>query len=623
MADLTENHGVSAFVSPQSWWFLKRYTGYRKWLLTRQAVKALYRLGEGAFESPQAGGELVGLSIIQNSEPERGAEMLLADASSGKEPSEKAAMLLGVDGLFVKYGDILKSGDLAYRAAVGGGGKIGDVASVLQGLVTGDSAQYFGKFWERPRNGHAWEFLQSTSSKTTYYGGLTDVILWEREQGRLAALAESVKGINHSAQNWRKGKPNWGKPGVVVSQMGNFPATLYLGDRYDHNCCAIVPSDDSEVVPLWLFCSSEVFANSVKALNQNRKIEVGTVLNTDYDRAHWHKAAAERYPHGLRKPSSSDPTQWLFDGQPGGSDRPLQVAVARLLGYQWPRQTGSRFPDCPVLGADSLEKIQDGDGVVCIPAVRGERPVHERLLKVLQTVWVDKWDDAILASLLSDGGSSNLDDWLRNGFFEQHCKLFHHRPFIWHIWDGRKRDGFHALVNSHKLAAGDGKGRRLLESLTYSYLGDWKTRQQDGVKRGEGGAEDRLAAALELQKQLVAILEGEPPFDLFVRWKPIEGQAIGWEPDINDGVRLNIRPFMARDLSGGKKDAGILRAKPNIHWKKDRGKELVRERVQYPWFWKNGKFTGERVNDAHFRLAEKRADREAARADGENSGSAK
>ena len=607
MANLTEKHGVVAFVSPQSWWFLKRYTGYRQWLLTRQAVKALYRLGERAFESPQAGGELVGLSIIQNSEPEHGAEMLLSDASSGKEPSEKATMLLIVDGLFVKYDDILKSEDLAYRVPVGGGGKIGDVASVLQGLVTGDSAQYFGKFWERPGNSDAWEFLQSTSSKTTYYGGLTDVILWEEGKGRLAALAESVKGINHSAQNWRKGKPNWGKPGVVVSQMGNFPATLYLGDRYDHNCCAIVPNDNSDVIPLWLFCSSEAFANSVKTLNQNRKIEVGTVLNTDYDRAYWHKAAAERYPHGLPKPCSSDPTQWLFNGHPAGADLPLHVTLARLLGYQWPRQTGSSFADCPPLGPDGLEGLADDDGIVCIPAVRGERPAHERLLQMLQAACGGDWNNDILAKLLADARSATLDNWVRNGFFEQHCKLFHHRPFIWHIWDGRKGDGFHALVNYHKLTETDGKGRRLLESLTYSYLGDWINRQHDGVKRGESGAEDRLAAALELQMRLAAILKGEPPFDLFVRWKPLEDQPIGWQPDINDGARFNIRPFMAQDIPGGKKGAGILRAKPNVHWKKDRGKELVREQSQYPWFWRSGKFTGERINDLHFTVAEKRA----------------
>ncbi len=86
--------------------------------------------------------------------------------------------------------------------------------------------------------------------------------------------------------------------------------------------------------------------------------------------------------------------------------------------------------------------------------------------------------------------------------------LFHHRLFVWHIWDGRKHDGFHALVNYHKLAAGGDKGRRLIESLTYSYLGDWITRQRDGVQRGEGGADDRLAATLELQRRLAAILEG-------------------------------------------------------------------------------------------------------------------
>ena len=163
--------------------------------------------------------------------------------------------------------------------------------------------------------------------------------------------------------------------------------------------------------------------------------------------------------------------------------------------------------------------------------------------------------------------------------------LFHHRPFVWHVWDGRRRDGFHALVSYHKLAAGDGRGRRLLESLTYSYLGDWIARRRDAVQRGEVGADGRLAAALELKSRLEAILEGEPPFDIFVRWKSIHEQPIGWEPDINDGVRLNIRPFMVEDIPGGKKGAGILRAKPKISWKKDRGKEVLKpiKRSKLPW----------------------------------------
>jgi predicted RNase H-like HicB family nuclease len=39
-------------------------------------------------------------------------------------------------------------------------------------------------------------------------------------------------------------------------------------------------------------------------------------------------------------------------------------------------------------------------------------------------------------------------------------------------------------------------------------------------------------------------------------------QPIGWNPDLNDGVRMNIRPFV---------QAGILRKNPNIKWTKDRG----------------------------------------------------
>ena len=65
-------------------------------------------------------------------------------------------------------------------------------------------------------------------------------------------------------------------------------------------------------------------------------------------------------------------------------------------------------------------------------------------------------------------------------------------------------------------------------------------------------------------------------------------QAIGWEPDINDGVRQNIRPFMKAELrTGGRKGAGVLRWKPNINWGKDRGKEpqSLRPKAEYPWSW--------------------------------------
>ena len=200
---------------------------------------------------------------------------------------------------------------------------------------------------------------------------------------------------------------------------------------------------------------------------------------------------------------------------------------------------------------------------------------------------------ALLAAVGYAGKS--LDDWLRNGFFEQHCQLFLQRPFVWHIWDGL-RDGFSVLVNYHKLT------RALLEKLTYTYLGDWIGRQKAAVAAGEEGSDAKLAAAQQLQTALKLIIEGEAPYDIFVRWKPLEQQPIGWEPDLNDGVRLNIRPFLSVPAVG-RKGTGILRWAPKIKWDKDRGKDVP----SAPWY---KLFHGDRINDHHLTLAEKRGARE-------------
>lgn len=353
---------------------------------------------------------------------------------------------------------------------------------------------------------------------------------------------------------------------------------------------------------MWCFCKSTEFNEEVRKIDQAVKVTNASLTKIPFDLAHWQKVAAEKYPDGLPKPYSSDPTQWLFNGHPAGSDQPLHVAVARLLGYQWPRQTGSSFPDCPALGPDGLEALADADGIVCLSATKGEAPAAERL-RALLAQSLGKLDlPALIASAGPAGKkgskSETLEDWLRDEFFEQHCALFDHRPFIWHLWDGHK-NGFSALVNYHKLT------HAKLENLTYAYLGDWIRRQQAAVDAGESGSDARLQAAKQLQTRLKLILEGEPPYDLFVRWKPLSQQAIGWHPDLNDGVRMNIRPFMATDLPGGKKGAGLLRTKPNIKWDKDRGKEPHRDKSEYPWFWKGPTFTGDRVNDVHLTKEQK------------------
>ena len=338
-------------------------------------------------------------------------------------------------------------------------------------------------------------------------------------------------------------------------------------------------------------CFARVLGTQVRRIDKKVNVTNATLVKVPFDLAYWQGVAAAKYPNGLPRPHSDDPTQWLFKGTIATSTDPLQVAIARLLGYRWPEQPKE---------LDAIDKLSDKDGIVCIPAARGEPPAADRLLEVLQAGYGKKWSNTVLQGLLTEAGSkagTNLDDWLRSLCFEQHCKQFHHRPFIWHIWDGHK-EGFSCLVNYHKLS------HKALENLTYSYLGDWIKGQNADTKAGKVGADLKLAAAQALQEKLKLILAGEPPYDIFVRWKPLSEQAIGWNPDLNDGVRMNIRPFF---------EADILRKTPNIKWTKDRGKEPERVKDEFPWFWNGKEFVGNRVNDVHLTNAVKQAARKGAK----------
>ena len=630
--DLCAQGGTTSLVLPQNWLFLTGYRKLREKLLKTETWHLLARLGEGGFDSSAAAGAFVALLTLSRGNPASylgslsGVEVPLGtmhslDVSESRTADEKATRLVKAKIKGVEQARQLENPDARLAMEESGNCSLLEtLASGVQGIATGDYACFGRKFWELSAiDGTLWVFQQSTVDENIHFGGQEHVLLWEDGIGKLACSdAARIQGVNA-----------WNQWGIAVSQMRSIKVALHTAHSFDNNSSALIPNDRAYLPAIWCFCSSPEYNEAVRRIDQKLNVTNATLVKVPFDIDHWNRIAVKHYPNGLPHPYSDDPTQWIFHGHPCGSviwddtekwtthgllrseATVLQITVARLLGYRWPAEedTGMELADEQrewVRRCEGLLPYADKDGIVCIPPVRGEPAAHERLLQLLVAAFSHAWNDGVLTRLLTEAGSPNLDDWLRNRFFEQHCKLFHHRPFIWHVWDGRQRDGFHALVNYHKLTGADGDGRRLLESLTHSYLGDWIRRQQDGVKRGEGGAEDRLEAALALQKRLSAILEGKPPFDLFVRWKPIKEQPIGWAPDVNDGVRLNIRPFMADDVPGGKKGAGILRAKTNIHWKKDRGKEPSRDQEQFPWFWPNGKFSGDRVNDVHLTIAQKR-----------------
>ena len=554
----------------------------------------------------------VQLGIISTLKPRSNSSLAIIDVSELKDPEEKATILKSDDPeniFLIKQEDQLKNPDSRVMAKTLDSSKLlSNIAHYGKGSTTGDGPRFLQYFWEHDTIKPEFVLWLNSPKNSQLWDGRSTVCVVPLEHPDLTIQLGC----------WLRGQQVWGTKGVVVNKMRNLQPFLYNGEVFDDNICPICPKSTEIIPALWAFVSSDKYRNAVRLVDRALKVTAGTLTKVSFDLPYWQKIADDKYPNGLPEPESDDPTQWLFHGRPEHSIAPLQVAVARLLGYQWPAELdkemvlSQRAIDL-VKRCTELQAFKDNDGIVCVPSVRGEPSAAERLLDLVAKSYGKDWHSDILDDLLKDVGygGKQLETWLRDGFFSQHCDLFHQRPFIWHIWDGLP-DGFSALVNYHKL---DYKN---LETLIYTYLGDWIIRQQDDIKAGIDGAIERLDAARTLKKRLELILKGDAPYDIFVRWKPLKDQPMGWEPDLNDGVRMNIRPFMTvPDIKI--KGAGVLRVKPKIKWGKDRGKELKRPFRGYPWFWGwdgqvdfegGSRFTGERFNDCHYTLEFKHQSRQ-------------
>ena len=644
--------GTQAVVTPQNWTFLTTYRKLRERLLKQRTWNLVARLGPGAFETITGHVVNVALNIVSEGRAGPGWEMAGVDVSGPQgqraiKAAEKGRLLRGGGGVVMaRQGEQLKNPDSRILLEPFGTHlPLSTVADYGKGSTTGDRPRYLLYFWEFrriPRRGVKW---LDSPSRGNPWSGRELMLKVPMDDTELLLMP----GCRLHGQNVM------GRRGVAVRKIGDLTEFLYDGEVFDDNVGILASHHEESIPAILCFCASGEHCSLLRRIDQKLNVTAGTLVKVPFDLDHWKKIAAEQYPNGLPEPYSDDPTQWICHGDPcrsvvwnektkrTGYGPPridpavLQVAVARLLGHRWPPELDQDMRLAPeqrdvATDCSAFDEFADPDGIVCLAAARGESKAADRLRSLLATAYGDHWSaetERALLAATSPKPPKSIEDWLRDRFFHEHCRLFHNRPFIWHIWDGRK-DGFHALVNYHRLVGPDGEGRRTLESLTFAYLNEWIERQRTDIGEGLPGADGRLTAALDLQGQLQRIHVGDPPYDIFVRWRPLRDQATGWEPDINDGVRLNIRPFMRAELrNGGRAGAGILRWKPNIKWGKDRGREPEepRPREDFPWFWgcqgdadeeaqrtdsvveTEAEFDGNRWNDLHYSTAVKRAAR--------------
>ena len=581
---LSANGGAIAAVTKGEWCFLTGSTAFRVDFLKQNTLHLLVTLGEEAWEAFGKRGPLATLCCFDVRPPLQNDAHSTIDVTDTEDRLEKIRRLPGDPINNITQSQQIANPDCRIMPTTGEKAPLlAKIAKSLQGISPADAPRYGRFFWELLT---FIDFVpwQSAPERVRPYGG--------REL--YLKLGDELREAFENGGAYMRGQEAWGRPGVAVRQLRDLACTLYTGDAFDTNVAVIVPNDPTDMSAIWAFCSSPQFAPTVRQIDQKKNVTNATMVKIPFDRKKWTLIAARDYPNGVPQPYSDDPTQWLFHGHPRHADpgTELHVALARLAGYRWPAETDATMR----LSAEARARIAqaatlpeaDADGLLALVPVLGERPLADRLRAFCAAAWGDAWlpgTEAALITAACDRAKDKpprqltLDSWLRTHAARQHAKLFHERPMLWFITDGRA-DGFTVVVHYHRLT------RTNLERLAWTVLGDWLARLGD---------DPRAEAARVLQAKLAAILEGEKPYDIFVRWKPLEKQPLGWDPDLDDGVRLNIRPFIT---------AGVLAHEPNVKYGTDRGKDVP----SAPWFHV---FNGERRNDHHTTLAEKRAGRAA------------
>ncbi len=213
----------------------------------------------------------------------------------------------------------------------------------------------------------------------------------------------------------------------------------------------------------------------------------------------------------------------------------------------------------------------DGDGIVPFLSIFDDESLLDRVHKELSALFPNQTVNQVEVEIVNElkrkvkgyKRVESIQNWLEDVCLDYHFSLYKNRPIFWHIASRQVpgRAAFSALVHYHKFdkdRMAKLRGTYLLEAISLF-------RREAGLAAQEGRSDDRLEwqakveEAEDLDRRLRSIQEGlhGPPAEVDCRiltpWKSEEERPRGWDPDIDDGVKVNIEPLQkARVLRIGK-----------------------------------------------------------------------
>lgn len=301
------------------------------------------------------------------------------------------------------------------------------------------------------------------------------------------------------------------------------------------------------------------------------------------------------------------------------------VMVLRLLGHRWPRQIEASEP---------IPDWADKDGIIPITECYGEKIMLERVRFRIPTEFPGGNVTSIEREFEEVVGMS-LEKWLSGPFFEHHISQFKKRPIGWQIESkpgsisgkSRKRNSradsgsvFSCLIYYHKLDSD------LLPKIRTQYVGPLKTRYETELRVLEGTGNptaDQSARKVQLENWIEELKAFDSRLETVIRdgfdsdalkkirdnepldrWTSREEttpqpttkeewyiEEKRYNPDLNDGVRVNITPLqkaglLASDVLANKDlDKAIS---DRAEWRADERRWCRQGKLPKPGWWNSG-----------------------------------
>ncbi|MEI6045119.1 MAG: hypothetical protein WCS37_12280, partial [Chloroflexota bacterium] len=290
------------------------------------------------------------------------------------------------------------------------------------------------------------------------------------------------------------------------------------------------------------------------------------------------------------------------------------VMVLRLLGHRWPKQIEAGEP---------VPEWADADGIIPFTPGCGEPTLLERVHQRIAAEFPGGNVSAIEREFEALMGVS-LEKWLSGPFFKKHISQFKKRPIAWQLESqpsSKSRKGspaFACLVYYHKLDAD------LLPKIRSQYVGPLCSRYETELRTLEGlttltgdqsarrlQLTDWIAELKQFDEKLAQVAEkgfSSKPLDeiaakeLLDKWTSRDGlaphpanveaflnQERRYNPDINDGVRVNIAPLQKAGLLSAeviaKKDLDKA-ISDRAEWRSDERRWCRAEKLPKPGWWK-------------------------------------